>query len=215
MKFSPWLWLLIVFLCSIRACYLYWSSTRELRGMDSSITWPSLFRQHRIDKQLSTSSLSMSNDTTVIGSSPSNMFYFTQVHSFYPIIATALTWMMIDLRPSYFKVPFSRTYASLFTFCTISASHDQVCLVSMLALCVNVLTFFFSDPVLLLSQATWQMQRMYDVWHLSSIKKNGRCIVKRSSKVHLVCHGMTCVGIMTVLVSNPMDDSFPSYPLLF
>lgn len=146
MKFSPWLWLLIVFLCSIRACYLYWSSTRELRGMDSSITWPSLFRQHRIDKQLSTSSLSMSNDTTVIGSSPSNMFYFTQVHSFYAIIATALTWMMIDLRPSYFKVPFSRTYASLFTFCTISASHDQVCLVSMLALCVNVLTFFSQTP---------------------------------------------------------------------
>lgn len=54
--------------------------------------------------------------------------------------------MMIDLRPSYFKVPFSRTYASLFTFCTISASHDQVCLVSMLALCVNVLTFFLLRP---------------------------------------------------------------------
>lgn len=151
MKYSPWLWLLFVLLCSIRACYLYWSSTRELRGMDSSIPWPSSFRQHHHHtekhQQLPTSSLSMSNDT-VIGSSPSNMFYFTQVHTFNPfrhINEPALIIRMIDFGSSYFKVSISRTHASFSTLCTIRAPYDQVRYGKCLCVCVIMLITFTSQ----------------------------------------------------------------------
>ncbi|KAI9321023.1 Metallo-dependent phosphatase-like protein [Dichotomocladium elegans] len=77
MKLSPWFWVLIVMICGFRACYLYWASTRDLRAFEYS-PWPFQHQQRHRQTISSTVIRSQSNDT-VIGSSPSNMFYFAQI----------------------------------------------------------------------------------------------------------------------------------------
>ncbi|KAI9266707.1 Metallo-dependent phosphatase-like protein [Phascolomyces articulosus] len=73
---SSWTWLFLVFICSLRACYLYWQSTAELRATGSGfVPW------HRFHQPASPqlSPFSSENDTTIIDSTPSNLFYFTQI----------------------------------------------------------------------------------------------------------------------------------------
>ncbi|KAI8139188.1 Metallo-dependent phosphatase-like protein [Fennellomyces sp. T-0311] len=70
-----WAWLLLVFVCSLRACYLYWQSTADLRAARSGFPW------HRLQQPQTPvlSPRSSHNDSTVIDATPSNLFYFTQI----------------------------------------------------------------------------------------------------------------------------------------
>ncbi|ORY97970.1 Metallo-dependent phosphatase-like protein [Syncephalastrum racemosum] len=73
-KQSAWVWLLIVAVCSIRACYLYWTSTSELR----STAWLQSWRPYRsTNDNRNRQPLTYSNVT--LTDSPDNLFYFIQI----------------------------------------------------------------------------------------------------------------------------------------
>ncbi|KAI8390854.1 Metallo-dependent phosphatase-like protein [Radiomyces spectabilis] len=77
MKFPviSWVYLIAVLLCSLRACYLYWSSTHELRGAAPGLFWP----QRLTTQPTYMSSTMKRNDSLTIGSEPDHLFYFIQI----------------------------------------------------------------------------------------------------------------------------------------
>lgn len=72
-KVIAWSCLALTFLCSLRACHLYWSSTRDLRSAD--LGWRP-FRHSKVDMP----QRSMDDDGgNYLGDQPNGLFYFTQV----------------------------------------------------------------------------------------------------------------------------------------
>ncbi|KAI8093008.1 Metallo-dependent phosphatase-like protein [Halteromyces radiatus] len=81
-KIVGWTCLVITFLCSLRACHLYWSSTKEFRSVQGPL-WP--FRYNKINKTDFEQSFSLSttqsfiNQSHIMDDKPDNLFYFTQI----------------------------------------------------------------------------------------------------------------------------------------
>ncbi|KAI7851580.1 Metallo-dependent phosphatase-like protein [Circinella umbellata] len=71
-----WTWLFIIFICSLRACYLHWLSTSELRTKGSGVVPWYRFHQPTSPQK---KSLSSENDNIVIDNTSSNLFYFIQI----------------------------------------------------------------------------------------------------------------------------------------
>ncbi|SAM03891.1 hypothetical protein [Absidia glauca] len=72
-KIIAWACLVLTFFCSLRACHLYWSSTRELRSAE--LGWRP-FRHSKMDLP----QRSMDDDgDSYLGDQPTGLFYFTQI----------------------------------------------------------------------------------------------------------------------------------------
>ena len=71
-----WIWLCLVFICSLRAGYLHWQSTSELRAKGSGLVPWYRFHQPTSPQKKTFSS---ENDNIVIDNTSSNLFYFIQV----------------------------------------------------------------------------------------------------------------------------------------
>lgn len=70
------LFLVLTLLCSLRACQLYWSSTRELRSTDGH-SWSPLKKKKPFSE---TTTDRLKNDSIILGTEPNNIFYFLHVN---------------------------------------------------------------------------------------------------------------------------------------
>ncbi|KAI8064190.1 Metallo-dependent phosphatase-like protein [Gongronella butleri] len=81
MKPTLWQWLLglVTLICSLRACHLYWQSTRELRATSPSSSWWPVFHPQKKNPPLSPRTLANDDDPIILTDSPDRLFYFVQI----------------------------------------------------------------------------------------------------------------------------------------
>ncbi|KAI8342116.1 Metallo-dependent phosphatase-like protein [Chlamydoabsidia padenii] len=76
-RIIAWTCLVLTFLCSLRACHLYWSSTRELRSTKLGGWHP--FRHNKMDSEQRMPLSRMDNSSGTLNDQPDGLFYFTQI----------------------------------------------------------------------------------------------------------------------------------------